>query len=81
LTDRQANSDSWLLSVIEDIYDSTFDQALWRDVLQRIVDHTGAQSAGLLTRRPTGEILVGHSVGVSPHFVQTFSTDMANSLP
>jgi DNA-binding CsgD family transcriptional regulator len=72
LTDQQANSDSWLLSVVEDIYDSTFDQALWRDVLQRIVDHTGARSAGLLTRRPTGEILVGHSVGVSPHFVQTY---------
>jgi len=72
LTDQQANPDSWLLSVIEDIYDSTFDQALWRDVLQRIVDHTGARSAGLLTRRSTGEILIGHSVGVSPHFVQTY---------
>jgi len=72
LTDRQANSDSWLLSVIEDIYDSAFDQALWPDALQRIVDHTGARSAGLVARRPTGEILVAHSVGVSPHFVQTY---------
>ncbi len=82
MTDQQADSDSWLLSVIEDIYDSTFDQALWPDALQRIVDHTGARSAGLLARRPTGEIFVGHhSVGVSPHFVQTYLDEYGKLAP
>jgi DNA-binding CsgD family transcriptional regulator len=61
-----------LLSLIGDIYDTTFDQTLWEDTLQRIVDHTGAYSAGLVTKSATGEIQVAHQVGVTPHFIQTY---------
>jgi len=61
-----------LLSLIGDIYDTTFDQALWDDTLQRIVEYTGAQSCGLVTKSATGEIRVAHQVGVSPHFLQTY---------
>jgi DNA-binding CsgD family transcriptional regulator len=72
LTDKRTNPDSWLLSAVEDIYDSAFDQTLWRDVLQRIVDHTGARSAGLVARQSSGAIRVANSVGISRHFEQAF---------
>ncbi len=72
MTDQPANSDSWLLNIVEEVYDSTFDQTLWPDVLQRIVDHTGARSAALTTRLSNGEIRIGHSVGISPHFEKTY---------
>jgi DNA-binding CsgD family transcriptional regulator/PAS domain-containing protein len=66
------NTRTPLLSIIADIYDSAFDETLWREVLQRIVDHTGARSAALTARRSTGEIHVGHSVGLSPDFEKTY---------
>jgi DNA-binding CsgD family transcriptional regulator len=66
------NARTQLLSIIADIYDSALDETLWRDVLQRIVDHTGARSAAVTTRRSTGEIHVGHSVGLSPDFEKSY---------
>jgi len=61
-----------LLSIIADIYDSAFDETLWRDVLQRIIDQTGARSAAVTTRRSTGEIRIGHSVGLDPDFEKSY---------
>ncbi len=61
-----------LLSLIGDIYDTTFDQALWDDTLQRVVDYTGAQSCALVTKSATGEIRIAHQVGITPHFLQTY---------
>ena len=72
MTDEPIKTNARLLSLIGDIYDTTFDQALWGDTLQRIVEHTGAQSCGLVTKSATGEVHVAHQVGVTPHFVQTY---------
>src|SRR5258708_16017205 len=72
LTDEPMKTNAQILSLIGDIYDTTFDQALWDDTLQRIVDYTGAQSCGLVTKSAAGEIRVGHQVGTPPHFLQTY---------
>jgi DNA-binding CsgD family transcriptional regulator len=69
---EQTNPDSWLLSLVEDIYDTTFDQALWNVTLKRIAEYTGAQSGGLVTKSTSGEVRVAHQVGVTPHFEQAY---------
>jgi DNA-binding CsgD family transcriptional regulator len=61
-----------LLSVVEDIYDTTFDQSLWDNALTRIVEYTGARSCGLVTRSATDAIHVTRHVGCKPHFLQTY---------
>ncbi len=61
-----------MLSLIGDIYDTTFDQALWNNTLQRIVEYAGGHSCGLVTKSATDQIRVTHSVGCSPHFLQTY---------
>jgi DNA-binding CsgD family transcriptional regulator len=66
------NTNARLLSLIGEIYDTTFDQALWHDTLQRIVEYTGARSASLVTKSATGQISFVHQVGVTAHFVQTY---------
>lgn len=72
MTDEPLKTNARLLSLIGDIYDTTFDQALWGDTLQRVVEHTGADSSGLVTKNATGEVRVAHQIGVTPHFVQTY---------
>jgi DNA-binding CsgD family transcriptional regulator len=70
------NASAKLLSVIGDIYDTTFDQALWNDTLKRIVEYIGvdhgAQSCALLAKDASGEISLGHRVGITPHFAQAY---------
>jgi DNA-binding CsgD family transcriptional regulator len=66
------NANARLLSLVGDIYDTTFDQALWSNTLARIVEYTGAKSSGLVTKGPTGDIRIAHQVGVTPHYVQTY---------
>jgi DNA-binding CsgD family transcriptional regulator len=66
------NANARLLSLVGDIYDTTFDQALWTNTLTRIVEYTGAKSSGLVTKGPTGEVRIAHQVGVTAHFVQTY---------
>jgi DNA-binding CsgD family transcriptional regulator len=71
------NANAQLISVIEDIYDTTFDQALWNNTLKRVVEYVGVKYAGtqscaLLSKGATGEIRVGHQIGITPHFVQTY---------
>jgi DNA-binding CsgD family transcriptional regulator len=75
------NANACLLSVIEDIYDTTFDQTLWTHTLKRIIAYAGAQSAGLVTRSAAGEIAIVHQVGVEPHFVQTYVDGYAQFDP
>jgi len=66
------NANARLLSVVGDIYDTTFDQTLWNNALQRIVEYAGAQSCGLVTKSATDQIRVTHHVGCRPHFLQTY---------
>jgi DNA-binding CsgD family transcriptional regulator len=70
-----------LLSLVADIYDTTFDQSLWNHALTRIIDYAGAQSAGLVTKSATGEVRIVHQVGVSPYFVQTYLDSYAQFDP
>src|SRR6266550_4775405 len=72
LTDVPMNANARLLSVVGDIYDTTFDQTLWNNALQRIVEYAGAQSCGLVTKSATDQIRVTHHVGCRPHFLQTY---------
>ena len=43
------NANAQLISVIEDIYDTTFDQSLRNNALMRVAEYASAQSAGLVT--------------------------------
>jgi len=61
-----------MLSLIGDIYDTTFDQSLWTETLQRIVDYSGAHSSGLVTKSSSDVVRVTHHVGCKPHFLQTY---------
>jgi DNA-binding CsgD family transcriptional regulator len=61
-----------MLSLIGEIYDTTFDQALWHSTLERIVEYTGGHSSGLVTTNASGEIQVSQQFGCSPHFRQTY---------
>jgi DNA-binding CsgD family transcriptional regulator len=72
LTDGLTNENTPLLSVVADIYDTTFDPSLWNHALTRVVEYAGAQSAGLVTKSATGEIRIGYQVGVTEHFVQSY---------
>ncbi len=69
---EQMNPDSWLISIVEDIYDAAFDPALWNQTLTRIVEFTGAHAAGFVAKNASGEAHVQHSVGISPQFVQSY---------
>jgi DNA-binding CsgD family transcriptional regulator len=68
------NTDARLLSLIEDIYDTTFDVTLSNEIntLERIADYTGARSCSRVTKTATGEIRVTHRIGITPHFGQTY---------
>jgi DNA-binding CsgD family transcriptional regulator len=66
------NANARLLSLVGDIYDTTFDQTLWNTTLTRIGEYAGAHSCGLVTRNATDEIRVTHHVGCNPHFMQTY---------
>ena len=70
------NANAQLLSVVGDIYDTTFDQALWNNTLERIVEHVGAdhgaRSCALLSMGATGEIRLGYKVGITPRFAQSY---------
>ena len=61
-----------MLSLIGDIYDTTFDRALWNDTLKRLTDYAGAQSCGLVTQSATEGLLVSHNVGCDPQYLQTY---------
>ncbi len=72
LTDEPSNSNAQMLSLIGDIYDTTFDQALWENTLRRVVEYSGAHSCGLVTRSATGDIKVTHQFGCNPQFLRTY---------
>ena len=72
MTNAHINTDLSLLSIIEDIYDTTFDPSLWRQTLTRVVDYADALAAGIISKNRSGELRVQHPVGISSHFVQTY---------
>jgi DNA-binding CsgD family transcriptional regulator len=66
-----------LLSVVGDIYDTTFDHALWGKTLERIVEYVGVEytsawSCALVAKDATGEVRLGHRVGITPHFARSY---------
>jgi DNA-binding CsgD family transcriptional regulator len=72
LTDEPTNSNARMLSLIGDIYDTTFDRALWENTLKRIVEYTGGHSSGLVTKSASGDIQIAHQYGCGPEFVRTY---------
>jgi len=66
-----------LISVIGDIYDTTLDHALWGKTLERIVEYVGVEytsawSCALVAKDATGEVRLGHRVGITPHFARSY---------
>jgi len=66
-----------LISVVGDIYDTTFDHALWGKTLKRIVEYVGVEydsawSCALVAKDATGEVRLGHQVGITPHFARSY---------
>ena len=72
LTDKQGNPDSWLLSIVEDIYDSTFDSGLAQQTLSRIAEFTGARAAALVVKDTNGDLRCSRSAGISPPFAKSY---------
>ncbi len=72
MTDGPINANPRMLSLIGDIYDTTFDQALWNDTLKRLTDYAGAQSCGLVTQSATEGLQVSHNVGCDPQYLRTY---------
>jgi len=67
------NTDSSLLSIVEDIYDTTFDPSLWRQTLTRVVEYTDALAACIISKDASCLVRVQHPVGISSHFIQTYA--------
>jgi DNA-binding CsgD family transcriptional regulator/PAS domain-containing protein len=59
-------------SLLEDIYDTTFNPALWDTTLHRIVEYTGTRTSGLVAKDASGAIRIAHQTGVSDRFVQNY---------
>src|SRR6266581_4720008 len=70
--DGPMNANARLLSVVGDIYDTTFDQALWNNTLKRLVEYAGARSCVLLAKGAAGEVRLGYQYGITPRFVQSY---------
>jgi DNA-binding CsgD family transcriptional regulator/PAS domain-containing protein len=70
LSDNDANARQ--LSLLEDIYDTTFNPALWDTTLHRIVEYTGTRTSGLVAKDALGEIRIAHQTGVSDRFVRNY---------
>ena len=69
---EQMNPESWLLSIVQDVYDAAFDPALWNQTLTRILTFTGAHAAGFVSKDASDVVRVQSSVGISPPFVQAY---------
>jgi DNA-binding CsgD family transcriptional regulator len=66
-----------LTSVVGDIYDTTFDHALWCNTLKRIVEYVGSSYAGswscaLVAKDAMGEVRLGHHFGIAPCFGRSY---------
>jgi DNA-binding CsgD family transcriptional regulator len=72
LTNQPRNPDSWLLSIVEDIYDSTFEPGLTKQTLSRIAEFTGAQAAALVVKDATGSFQCSRSVGISAPYTKSY---------
>jgi DNA-binding CsgD family transcriptional regulator/PAS domain-containing protein len=59
-------------SLLEDIYDTTFNPALWDTTLHRIVEYTGTRTSGLVAKDAAGTIRIAHQSGVSDPFVRNY---------
>ena len=67
---RDANTRQF--SLLEDIYDTTFNPALWGAALHRIVEYTGTRTSGLVAKDASGAIRIAHQSGVSERFVRSY---------
>jgi DNA-binding CsgD family transcriptional regulator len=66
------NLDSWLLSIVEDIYDSTLEPGLTRHTLERIAEFAGAEAAALVVKDATSDLQCSRSVGISDCFAKSY---------
>jgi DNA-binding CsgD family transcriptional regulator len=69
-SEKDANARQF--SLLEDIYDTTFNPALWNATLHRIVEYTGTRTSGLVAKDAAGAIRIAHQTGVSDRFVQNY---------
>jgi DNA-binding CsgD family transcriptional regulator/PAS domain-containing protein len=69
-SEKDANARQF--SLLEDIYDTTFNPALWDTTLHRIVEHTDTRTSGLVAKDASGAIRVAHHSGVSDRFVRNY---------
>jgi DNA-binding CsgD family transcriptional regulator/PAS domain-containing protein len=67
---KDANTEQF--SLLEDIYDTTFNPALWDAALHRIVEYTGTRTSGLVAKDASGAIRIAHQSGVSDRFVRSY---------
>ena len=72
LIHSEKDADARRFSLLEDIYDTTFNPALWDTTLHRIVEHTGTRTSGLVAKDASGGIRIAHQTGVSDRFVRNY---------
>jgi DNA-binding CsgD family transcriptional regulator/PAS domain-containing protein len=72
LVDPEQDANAQQFSLLEDIYDTTFNPALWEATLHRIVAHTGTRTSGLVAKDASGAIRIAHQTGVSNRFVRNY---------
>jgi DNA-binding CsgD family transcriptional regulator/PAS domain-containing protein len=72
LIDSGKDANTRQFSLLEDIYDTTFNPALWDATLHRIVEYTGTRTSGLVAKDAAGAIRIAHQSGVSDRFVRIY---------
>jgi len=71
-----------LSRLICEIYDSTLDPSLWPQVLGKIAEFVGGQSAGLISRDPVSKAGNAHyTFGCNPHYLKLYLDQYAKLDP
>ncbi len=59
--------------LIGDIYDTALDQNFWTEAIGKVVDFTGSQCGGLVSKDSVSKLAISpYNWGVDPHYVQLY---------